>query len=148
MRLGVISSLVCSAILAWHAIGPPDCSRLGECRKVNVDVFLTDPGHCVSSPQDVNRFVMFDAHVVDSYVVPKVFKSTGGIDITVTRECILGVCTCCYLLGGKTTQLKPCIHSIGAVMKPDRNVRPITDCSRPEGDCLNDNMEDMHLKFT
>lgn len=40
------------------------------------------------------------------------------------------------------------IHALGAVMKPDGDVRPITDCSRPSGWCLNDHMGSLALKFS
>lgn len=34
-------------------------------------------------------------------------------------------------------ELPTCVHALGAVVKPDGNIRPITDCSRPE--CLSVN---------
>lgn len=40
-----------------------------------------------------------------------------------------------------------CVHAIGAVCKPDGGVRPITDCSRPPGLCVNDNVGDLPISF-
>lgn len=39
------------------------------------------------------------------------------------------------------------VHALGAVMKPDLDVRPITDCGHPSGLCLNDHMEEMSLNI-
>lgn len=41
-----------------------------------------------------------------------------------------------------------CIHALGAVPKPDGGIRPITDCSRPEGISINDHVNPSDLKFT
>lgn len=40
-----------------------------------------------------------------------------------------------------------CVHAIGAVAKADGGVRPITDCSRPAGLCINDNIGDLPISF-
>lgn len=41
-----------------------------------------------------------------------------------------------------------CIHSLGAVGKPDGGIRPITDCSLPVGKCINNNMEGLTRSFS
>lgn len=41
-----------------------------------------------------------------------------------------------------------CIHSLGAVSKPDGGIRPITDCSLPVGICINDNMDGLTKNFS
>lgn len=41
-----------------------------------------------------------------------------------------------------------CIHSLGAVPKPNGSVRHITDCSRPVGHSVNDSCDDLVLQFT
>lgn len=41
-----------------------------------------------------------------------------------------------------------CIHSLGAVGKPDGGLRPITDCSLPVGKCINDNMQGLARSFS
>ena len=41
-----------------------------------------------------------------------------------------------------------CIHALGAVPKPDGSIRPITDCSRPEGISINNWMETTAKTFT
>lgn len=47
------------------------------------------------------------------------------------------------------SRVKPhCVHSLGAVGKPDGGIRPITDCSRPEGIAVNYNVEGLPLSFT
>lgn len=40
-----------------------------------------------------------------------------------------------------------CIHALGAVPKPEGNIRPITSCTCPEGKSLNSKMVDMDLSF-
>lgn len=192
----------------------------------DTDVVVDDyVGQCAKPPDlDVNSVGFYGSTVDVGSWKPTSFFSSNGTEVIVTGNCLLGICNCAYVLGGKPTQLKPCrfaatifvarvgsvddrqvfdyvvqgvdivtrhiksyecanyssilqdgvvqkmdklvrdelgsgalsitstkpncIHAIGAVMKPDGNVRPITDCSRPEGDCLNDNMEEMQLKFT
>lgn len=39
-----------------------------------------------------------------------------------------------------------CIHSLGAVGKPDGGIRPLTDCSLPIGKCINDSSVDDVIK--
>lgn len=54
------------------------------------------------------------------------------------------------LANGMLTEVqeKPhCIHALGAVPKPDRGMRPITDCSRPEGNNVNSNMSSLLEQF-
>lgn len=41
-----------------------------------------------------------------------------------------------------------CIHSLGTVGKPDGGIRPITNCSRPIGKCINDNMGGLTKSFS
>lgn len=41
-----------------------------------------------------------------------------------------------------------CIHSLGAVDKPDGGIRPITDCSLPIGSCINENMDELIETFS
>lgn len=38
-----------------------------------------------------------------------------------------------------------CVHALGAVDKPDGNIRPITDCSRPEGVSVNSHVEGLPI---
>lgn len=45
-------------------------------------------------------------------------------------------------------QKPTCIHSLGAVDKPDGGIRPITDCSLPLGSCINENMDDLIESFS
>ena len=40
-----------------------------------------------------------------------------------------------------------CIHSLGAVPKPDGGIRPITDCSRPEGRSVNSHCGSLFKEF-
>lgn len=40
-----------------------------------------------------------------------------------------------------------CVHALGAVSKPDGGIRPITDCSRPEGISVNSNVDSLPLSF-
>lgn len=54
------------------------------------------------------------------------------------------------LTAGKylVVQGKPkCIHSLGAVEKSDKTYRPITDCSRPKGEAVNNYMNNTHQSF-
>ena len=41
-----------------------------------------------------------------------------------------------------------CIHALGAVKKSDGRLRPITDCSRPEGSSINNNMATTFSSFS
>ena len=41
-----------------------------------------------------------------------------------------------------------CIHSLGAVRKANGSLRPITDCSRPEGSSINNYMSSTFKSFT
>lgn len=48
----------------------------------------------------------------------------------------------------KIVDQKPkCVHSLGAVSKPDGGIRPITDCSLPEGKCINEKMDGLVKSF-
>lgn len=40
-----------------------------------------------------------------------------------------------------------CVHTLGAVPKPDGGIRPVTDCSHPKGMSINDHMDVNDLKF-
>ena len=41
-----------------------------------------------------------------------------------------------------------CIHSLGAVVKSNGKLRPITDCSRPDGNAINNYMESTFKSFS
>ena len=41
-----------------------------------------------------------------------------------------------------------CVHSLGAVWKANGKLRPITDCSRPDGNCINNYMETTFAPFS
>lgn len=40
-----------------------------------------------------------------------------------------------------------CIHALGAVEKPYRDIPPITDCGRPDDECINANTDSLVQKF-
>ena len=41
-----------------------------------------------------------------------------------------------------------CVHSLGAVRKANGKLRPITDCSRPDANCINNYMETTFSSFS
>ena len=41
-----------------------------------------------------------------------------------------------------------CVHSLGAVWKSNGKLRPITDCSRPDGSSINNYMSTTFKSFT
>lgn len=46
------------------------------------------------------------------------------------------------------SESKPhCIHALGAVTKPNGDIRPITDCGQPSDKCVNENMDSLVQKF-
>ena len=45
-------------------------------------------------------------------------------------------------------EVPQCIHSLGAVRKSNGKLRPITDCSRPEGSSINNHMSSTCKEFT
>ena len=48
----------------------------------------------------------------------------------------------------KVVGVKPkCIHSLGAVPKPDGEIRPITDCTMPLHDSINNHCENLIEEF-
>lgn len=47
----------------------------------------------------------------------------------------------------EVTEKPHCIHALGAVPKPDGGMRPITDCSRPEGNNVNSNISSLVEQF-
>ena len=67
--------------------------------------------------------------------------SKGKMDKIIRRE----------LAEGMVSEAKEnpiCVHALGAVPKPDGGIRPITDCSRPEGKSVNNFCGNLFKEFT
>lgn len=171
-----------------------------------------------------NRINDVESGKTDSVVLYGPVTKKGN-KIEVYQNCIDGSCNCCYYLGGRLVQLKPCrftallfeggrdvstdelklysgivdgfdivdtdvqsydcenyqsvhepgikdkmdkiiheeltlgymsvveekptcIHALGVAPKPDGGVRPITDCSRPVGSCVNEKMSKIVESFS
>lgn len=67
-------------------------------------------------------------------------ENKGKMDDIVNSELANG-----YLSVAKSKPL--CVHTLGAVSKPDGGIRPITDCSRPVGVSVNSNVDGLPLGF-
>lgn len=67
--------------------------------------------------------------------------SKNAMDIIVSRELNESYVT---IVDYKPT----CVHALGAVPKGINDIRPITDCSRPEGRAVNDHCATLVKKFT
>lgn len=103
---------------------------------------------CIMFPDindiDVNVFSLFEklvdgVSIVDSVPAPYTCNNyrsildpsvKGKMDDIVRKELSEG----CISLASESPH---CIHALGAVPKPDGNIRPITDCSRPVGHSVN-----------
>lgn len=67
-------------------------------------------------------------------------ESKAKMDVIVASEIENGILS--------VTDIKPhCIHAPRAVGKPDGGIRPITNCSRPEGVSVNSNVDGLPLSF-
>lgn len=82
-----------------------------------------------------------DPYVCDNYDSILSDSSKPLMDTIVQKELLEG-----YISVSKE---KPdCIHSLGAVPKGTDSIRPITDCSRPTGEAVNNHCSSLTQKFT
>ena len=138
----------------------------GTCNCVN----LIGGIHCDLRPCRVGYFLFSGSCVLPSFTVGKVWDGLcDGFEIvdencTSKYDCenYLSISKGRFknemsdllkseLLEGKVSfcESKPrCIHSLGAVTKSDGRLRPITDCSMPEEDCINNFMNTTCKDFT
>lgn len=80
----------------------------------------------------------YDCENYKSVLEPKVKEK---MDELIKEELTLGY--------KSVVEEKPvCIHALGVAPKPDGGVRPITDCSRPVGSCINEKMSNIIEKFS
>ena len=68
-------------------------------------------------------------------------NSKGQMNLIVRKEIAEGMIS-------ETTVQPHCIHALGAVPKLGGKIRPITDCSRPEGQSVNNYCGDLLREFT
>lgn len=85
--------------------GPPGCINPGEVRTRCEEFTNQELGQLGGDAYDVNIAGIIDKTVDVGTWSPQVFRSSNGTEIIVTHDCLMGICSCCYLLGGKATQL-------------------------------------------
>lgn len=128
---------------------------------ISIDIFNTCiTGSCscvifvdrIPTEQELKVFevILHGADLVNSHVEPYECGNYDSILTPENKEKMDDIVASEILSGAMSlVEDKPhCIHALGAVPKPDGGIRPITDCSRPWGTSINDNMETSELKFT
>lgn len=87
---------------------------------------------------DNENFPEYDCYNYNSILEPEYKKKMDSI---ISSELENGMLS-------EVCEKPHCIHALAAVPKPDGGMRPITDCSRPDGENVNSNMSSLvDLKF-
>lgn len=139
VSINVFQSCIAGKCQCSHVLGG-NKTQLMPCRfsaLMFVDRQLSDSDldvySCVVDGVDIvsGEIQSYDCRNYCSILVP---ESKSKMDVIVANEIENGILT--------PSDVKPhCIHSLGAVGKPDGGIRPITDCSRPEGVSVNCNVD-------
>lgn len=76
--------------------------------------------------------------IAENSILDPVYK--GKMDAIISNELENGMLS-------EVSSKPHCIHALGAVPKPDGGMRPITDCSRPDGVNVNRHMNSLVQTF-
>ena len=130
----------------------PVCTQLKPCRAAQ---FLFGPG-ALDSVSDFDREFLWSGLNKGFAIVDEDCPSSyfcENYDSIMEDATHAEMCTLLQqeIADGKVVEVpdKPlCVHSLGAVRKANGSLRPITDCSRPEGNSINNYMSTTFQTFT
>ena len=136
------SSCACKYILGGEECQLKPCqfakSVLNFCENVTVADMFVLTGVC-------RGFRIVDHGCKASYFCDN-YKTLVGSDNENDMTAIING----ELREGKIRRVKVqprCVHALGSVKKPDKSIRPITDCSKPDSISINNHMKETCKKF-
>ena len=94
----------------------------------------------------VNGFKIVDDDCISSYVCEN-YDSITSEEFKEEMSTLLQTELDCHKVSLATTPPQ-CVHALGAVKKSDGRLRPITDCSRPDGSSINNYMSSTFESFS
>ena len=132
-------------------IGPSAC-QLKPCRAAQ---FLFGPSALQSIPESEREFLWTGFNrgfaIVDSDCPSNYFCENYDSILEEATHAEMSDLLLAEIKDGKVsvvTHTPVCVHSLGAVRKANGSLRPITDCSRPEGTSINNYMSSTFQSFT